>query len=231
MILAASYVIGEIESVEPLPVGSDLADYVVSVSTDSGVRSFSLDNPAHKALPKVHDGRKLILFSDGVAEGVDGGRIQWSPSIGVFDGERSDVATVEQDIRAAKSAAASFLDRNTECPRKIEKSLSRLDGSQQQKAIDMLFSSLPFGSSEFACVTRAIGSSSKLTVGSFRPPYSSREGVYHHGLHTRGELITILLPHMTNYSIYISGSTLDEKLRKKMIEAWAYWGSEVYVIQ
>lgn len=228
LILSNGFVFGEIESIEKLPIGNESADFLVSVSSGNGVRHFLLNNPAHESLPVPHGGKKLILLSDGYARLDGSAQIQWSPSIGVYDFDEKDESAIDQEILAAKKDAASFLNENMDCPRKFEKLLSGLDGSRQQQSIDKLFDSLPLGSAEFACVIRAIESSSELTVGSFRPPYASREGIYHHGLRSRGELVLMLLPHLVNYSIYPSSSTLSEALRSKMIEAWAFWGSQIY---
>ncbi|MBL0163829.1 MAG: hypothetical protein IPP82_09370 [Xanthomonadales bacterium] len=230
LILASSYTVGEITSIDEYNIDSNLANYVVSVIGNAGKRNFLLNNPAHEPLPSIYEGKKIILLIEKYFNESGQDEIQWSPSIGIFDAEGYDDVGVEEEIRAAKRVAVAFLNRNAECPRKIESLLSRLDGSHQQEAIDGLFRSLPFKPSEFACIARAIGSKSTLTVGSFRPPYPSREGVYHHGLRTRGELVAVLLPHMTKYPIYLPSSTLDERSRKKMIEAWAYWGSRAYAI-
>ncbi len=228
MLLSDEVVIGEVVAVHPTSASSRYAEFRVEVSTGSATRVFYLSNPQQEALFKVSDKRRMILISKARNTEYPIESILWSPSIGVYESASITESEVTGKIAAGKRLADRFINEHAKCPTQVARIIRQLNGRHGQRAIDKLYAKKPLLADAFSCLVKALHSTDILANRSFKPPYPSQEAVYHHGFETTGDLVAILLPHLTGIAIYPPIQPLDSEERQRLFFAWAYWGYRNY---
>lgn len=167
----------------------------------------------------------MVLASDVNVQGDTVEFIHWLPEIAIYSLDALGHEGIEVLLENARRSSQKFLRLTGDCSEDFSGFIERLDGDGQQSAIDDLFASLPLAAEEVKCLANPIQSKNGLTERSFRPPYSSWEGVFHHGYPTRGDLVAYLLPHLTGMELYPITLPLSDRQRLQLADAWAYWAS------
>lgn len=228
MLLSDEVVIGEVVSVRATSAGNPIAEFRIQVAVGSTMRDFYLSNPQQEPLVEVSDERRVVLISIDRTSEHSFESILWSPRIGVYEASELTEAQAAKEIAAGRHAADRFISENAKCPTELRSIIGRLSGRHAQGAIEKLYSKRPLSAAAFSCLVSALHSTKTLAIHSFKPPYHSQEGVYHHGLETTGDLVAILLPHLTGVPIYPPRQPLDLEGRQHLFFAWAYWGYRNY---
>lgn len=152
-------------------------------------------------------------------DGRHGRRLVQYPVVALFSNEFILYKYKELKADAINMATSSL--QVDHCSADMVSLLEGLDGKGQQSSINSLFSRR-FSKDDLLCLASQIGSSSRILMDFFSPPYKSAEKVYYHGLRTRGELIALLLPHITKINIINDDPPFSDRVRQQFVEAWTY---------
>jgi len=224
LLLADKIFVGRVAEINATTPDDAFSEYRVKAINDAEVRNFLLNNPNREPLFEVGNEQRVFFLWEQDIFGRLHEEILWAPVLGVHTGaEYTHSRLVELTAKALRTA--SLFDRvKMDCSRSVKKYLRQLDGSKQQEAIDGLFAIRKLSIGEFSCILNSARSKRPLRVFSFKPPYPSSEGSFHHGHSTRGDLVLALLPHLTKAAIYSRSVPFSKSARDRLINAWKYWG-------
>lgn len=126
------------------------------------------------------------------------------------------------DLKSTIAIKSAAFRKKIHCTPEMAGVVAALDSLEQQHAIDQLFATA-LDRRDLACLISSITSASPLKVDHFVPPFKFSDGVYYHGLPTRGDLVAFLLGHLTKANIHPEGFPMSDSERERVISAWVAW--------
>lgn len=218
-VLSDNLYIGKIINIIPQK-NSRVSYFKISIETPDGLVSiFSRDkffideyNPG--------DSRYAFLTKGRTDSGDDGGILLLFPNGGVFSLKNVTDYDVSLARAYAKEAALRYI-KGGSCEKKYGKLINSLAGFKQQRIIDLMYKERPLTSNQLICLLDSLSSDQALKIKEIKVPWEGWEGVYHHNYNRLGDLVSLLLPHLTNFPIIYDGDISVDRL----YVAWAYWGS------
>ncbi len=157
----------------------------------------------------------------------------WSQAIRIpGDGWIHGQALSERNLRSisqrARRIGERFLSDTPSCAKAFNFDIAEIDGRNQQRIIDRLFSVGRLSRQQIRCLIAQLGSRGSLETGSFAPPFWSRERVYHHSFSERRQLVLYLLPWLTEFNLEFYNCDDDESCYRRYATAWAFWAASEY---